>query len=81
MIAPVPYPLVLVLLFAFCITAIVWAFWPLDQATLFERGARLMASSRLSDMNEAWRDYLDPLRVFAALEGRPFEPDGDTIDP
>ena len=22
-----------------------------------------------------WRDYLDPLRVFAALEGRPFEPD------
>src|ERR1700738_2137938 len=23
----------------------------------------------------AWRDYLDPLRVFAALEGRPVEPD------
>jgi ketosteroid isomerase-like protein len=23
-----------------------------------------------------WRHYLDPLRVFAALEGRPFEPDG-----
>lgn len=23
----------------------------------------------------AWRDYLDPLRVFAAIEGRPFEPD------
>jgi ketosteroid isomerase-like protein len=23
----------------------------------------------------AWRDYLDPLRVVAALEGRPFEPD------
>ena len=23
-----------------------------------------------------WRDYLDPLRVFAALKGRPFEPDG-----
>lgn len=22
-----------------------------------------------------WRDYLDPLRVFAALESRPFEPD------
>ena len=22
-----------------------------------------------------WRDYLDPLRVFAALQGRPFEPD------
>ena len=24
-----------------------------------------------------WRDYLDPLRVLAALEGRPFEPDGN----
>lgn len=23
-----------------------------------------------------WRDYLDPLRVFAALESRPFEPEG-----
>ena len=22
-----------------------------------------------------WRDYLDPLRVFAALEGHPFDPD------
>jgi len=22
-----------------------------------------------------WRDYLDPLRVFAAVEGRPFEPE------
>ena len=22
-----------------------------------------------------WRDYLDPLRVYAALEGRPFQPD------
>lgn len=25
-----------------------------------------------------WRDYLDPLRVFAALEGRPFEPAGSS---
>jgi hypothetical protein len=24
-----------------------------------------------------WRDCLDPLRVFAALDGRPFEPDGN----
>ena len=23
----------------------------------------------------AWRDYLDPLRVFTGLEGRRFEPD------
>ena len=27
-----------------------------------------------------WRDYLDPLRVFAALEGRPFEPDSAEAD-
>ncbi len=38
-----------------------WAFWPLDQDTLYERGAKLMASSRLSDMKEAWREYLGPL--------------------
>jgi dihydroxyacid dehydratase/phosphogluconate dehydratase len=28
-----------------------------------------------SDVNTCHGDYLDPLRVFAALEGRPFEPD------
>jgi uncharacterized protein len=26
-----------------------------------------------------WRDYLDPLRVFAALEGRPFEVDAGEV--
>jgi hypothetical protein len=36
-------------------------FWPLDRDTLFARGARLMESSRLSDMNQAWREYLGPL--------------------
>ncbi len=55
------HPLVLVVLLAVCIGLITWAFWPLDQNTLFERGARLMASARLSDMNEAFREYLDPL--------------------
>ncbi|MDT5149032.1 MAG: uncharacterized protein QOI01_765, partial [Mycobacterium sp.] len=28
----------------------------------------------------AWRDYLDPLRVFAALVGRPFEPSARPCD-
>jgi serine/threonine-protein kinase len=55
------HPAILVLLLAACIGGIAWAFWPLDRDTLFRRGARLMDSSRLSDMNEAWRDYLEPL--------------------
>src|SRR5262245_3076090 len=57
----VNHPLVLVGLLAVCVALIAWAFWPLDQDTLFQRGAKLMASSRLSDMNEAFRDYFDPL--------------------
>jgi ketosteroid isomerase-like protein len=28
-----------------------------------------------------WRDYADPLRVAAALEGRPFEPDANGTPP
>jgi predicted Ser/Thr protein kinase len=55
------HPAVLVLLLAACVAVIAWAFWPLDRDTLFRRGARLMDSSRLSDMNEAWREYLEPL--------------------
>ena len=57
----VNHPAVLVTLLAACLAAIVWAFWPLGRDTLYERGARLMASSRLSDMQEAWREYLGPL--------------------
>jgi len=55
------HPAVLVTLLAVVVGLIVWGFWPLDRDTLFERGARLMASSRLSDMNQAWREYLGPL--------------------
>ncbi|MCI0681246.1 MAG: protein kinase [Gemmataceae bacterium] len=55
------HPAVLVTLLAVVIGLIVWGMWPLDRDTLFERGARLMASSRLSDMNQAWREYLEPL--------------------
>jgi hypothetical protein len=57
----IEHPAVLVLLLIACIGLIAWAMWPLDQDTLFERGARLMTSSRLSDMNQAWREYLEPL--------------------
>jgi predicted Ser/Thr protein kinase len=55
-------PVVLVMLFLLCGGAIAWAFWPLDQEALYERGSALMASSRLSDMKEAWREYLGPLQ-------------------
>jgi serine/threonine-protein kinase len=55
------HPAILLLLLTACIGGIAWAFWPLDRDTLFRRGARLMESSRLSDMNEAWREYLEPL--------------------
>lgn len=55
------HPAVLVALLAVVVGLMVWGFWPLDRDTLFERGARLMASSRLSDMNQAWREYLEPL--------------------
>ena len=39
-------------------------------------GNRYISVVRIKDRKVTeWRDYLDPLRVFAALEGRPFEPD------
>jgi tetratricopeptide (TPR) repeat protein len=52
---------ILVPLLALCIALIVWAFWPLSMETLYSRGAKLMASERLADMQEGWRDYLEPL--------------------
>jgi hypothetical protein len=64
-------PLVLVTLFLLCAGAIAWAFWPLDQETLYERGSALMASSRLSDMKEAWREYLGPLEE--RFPGHPYQ--------
>jgi serine/threonine-protein kinase len=54
---------VLVLLLACCIGILVWAFWPLSQDQLYERGARLMESGRLYDMQMAWSEYLDPLET------------------
>ena len=54
---------VLVPLLVLCIGGIVWAFWPLDMDALYERGARLMASDRLADLREGWKEYLEPLNT------------------
>jgi predicted Ser/Thr protein kinase len=48
-------------LFLLCIGLIAWTFWPLSQEALYTRGAELMESGRLSDMERGWRDYLGPL--------------------
>ena len=52
---------VLVPLLLLCVGAIAWAFWPLSMDELYARGAQGMASERLADMREAWREYLEPL--------------------
>jgi uncharacterized protein len=45
-------------------------------ATGYPYGNRYISVAVIKDRKVSqWRDYLDPLRVFAALEGRPFEPD------
>ena len=54
-------PLVLLALMAACVGVIAYMKWPLDEETLFRRGAELMASRRLSDQEEAWHEYLEPL--------------------
>lgn len=49
-------------LLALVIGILVWTFWPASMETLYVRGSALMQSSeRLSDMEAAWRDYLEPL--------------------
>jgi len=45
-------------------------------ATGFPYGNRYISVVVIKDRKVSqWRDYLDPLRVFAALEGRPFDAD------
>ena len=56
-------PWVLALLLASCVGFLVWALWPLSQDQLFERGAKLMESERLYDMQTAWKEYLEPLET------------------
>src|SRR5207244_278336 len=60
-------------LLALCIAIIVWAFWPLGMHELYSRGARLMATGRLADMREAWRDYLGPLNML--VPNHPYQED------
>ena len=44
-------------------------------ATGYPYGNRYISVVTIKDRKVTqWRDYLDPLRVFAALDGRPFEP-------
>jgi hypothetical protein len=52
---------VLTLLLVLCIGAIVWAFWPASAESLFNSGARLMASTHLADWETARREYFEPL--------------------
>jgi uncharacterized protein len=45
-------------------------------ATGYPYGNRYISVVTIKDRKVTqWRDYLDPLRVVAALESRPFEPD------
>ena len=54
-------PVVLILVLLACIGLVTWKLWPLNQRELYERGARLMESTSLYDMEQAWADYLGPL--------------------
>ncbi|HWY85759.1 MAG TPA: serine/threonine-protein kinase [Gemmataceae bacterium] len=54
---------ILVPLLLLCVGLIVWTFWPLSMEALYARGSQRMASERLSDMREAWREYLEPLNT------------------
>ncbi len=55
------HPLILVPLFALCFGALVWAFWPPSAATMYARGAALMASPDPEDWERAWEHHLGPL--------------------
>lgn len=54
-------PVVLILILLVCIGLVAWKMWPLGQEELYHRGAKLMESESLYDMQTAWDDYLEPL--------------------
>lgn len=54
---------VIVPLLALCIGILVWTFWPMSMDTLYARGAELMARESRTDLEMAWRDYLEPLNT------------------
>jgi len=57
------HPLVLLPLFGLCLGALLWAFWPTGAATLYTRGAALMASADPDDWDKAWERHLGPLEA------------------
>lgn len=54
-------PVVLVTLFLLCLGIFVWTFWPYNERQLYERGAAMMQTGELVEMERAWREYLGPL--------------------
>ena len=54
-------PLVLVVLFLATVGLIAWGVWPLSAEQMYQRGAKLMASSDPEDWDKAWDRYLQPL--------------------
>jgi serine/threonine-protein kinase len=55
-------PIVIVTLFTLCLAFFAYVFLaPTDPEALFRKGAELMASDRLADLEIGWRDYLGPL--------------------
>jgi hypothetical protein len=54
-------PLILVVLFLATIGLIAWGLWPLSAEQMYERGAKLMASSDPEDWDKGWEQYLQPL--------------------
>ncbi len=55
-------PVVLLALFLLTVGLIVWGFWPASPESLFEHGAKLMASPDPDDWYTAWDKYLEPLK-------------------
>jgi serine/threonine-protein kinase len=55
-------PWVIVTLLVLSVGCIVWTFWPASAASLYRRGAALMASEDREDWAKGWNDYLEPLQ-------------------
>jgi serine/threonine-protein kinase len=60
-------PIVLMAILLLCAAGLVWGLradiWPPGPDELYQRGAKLMESESLYDMQRAWTDYLDPLET------------------
>jgi serine/threonine-protein kinase len=56
-------PLVVIVLFLLTMGTIAYGMWPLSENQLYERGAKLMASSDPDDWDAAWDKYLGPLEA------------------